>query len=162
ARAVLDLGIGKERSEPLAIPPEIDEQEFLLAGAGNTGNRHVHLVAQVAERTRRSDALVGACCLGVQLAQLVIGWDHGAPNGQQDMGDRQCGHGGFPLCRGGNTHPDDGTTEISRSTRTFLGRYDAPTYSAKCWPVSVDGDATRSAGVPSKTIRPPSWPAPGP
>jgi len=28
--------------------------------------------------------------------------------------------------------------------------------------VSVDRPSTRSAGVPSKTIRPPSWPAPGP
>ena len=37
-----------------------------------------------------------------------------------------------------------------------------PTYAARCWPVSVERAATRSAGVPSKTIRPPSWPAPGP
>ena len=29
-------------------------------------------------------------------------------------------------------------------------------------PVSVEWEATRSDGVPSKTTRPPSWPAPGP
>lgn len=33
---------------------------------------------------------------------------------------------------------------------------------ARCAPVSVAREATSSAGVPSKTIRPPSWPAPGP
>ena len=38
----------------------------------------------------------------------------------------------------------------------------APTYAARCSPVRVEPSATRSAGVPSKTIRPPSWPAPGP
>jgi hypothetical protein len=38
----------------------------------------------------------------------------------------------------------------------------APTYSARCSPVRVERAATRSAGVPSKTIRPPSCPAPGP
>jgi superfamily I DNA/RNA helicase len=37
-----------------------------------------------------------------------------------------------------------------------------PTYAPRCSPVSVERVATRSAGVPSKTIRPPSWPAPGP
>src|SRR4051812_35380715 len=40
--------------------------------------------------------------------------------------------------------------------------YQAPTYAARCSPVSVERPATRSAGVPSKTIWPPSWPAPGP
>ena len=37
-----------------------------------------------------------------------------------------------------------------------------PTNAAKCSPVSVDRPATRSAGVPSNTTRPPSCPAPGP
>ena len=37
-----------------------------------------------------------------------------------------------------------------------------PTYAARCCPVRVERSATSSAGVPSKTIRPPSWPAPGP
>jgi hypothetical protein len=32
----------------------------------------------------------------------------------------------------------------------------APTYSARCSPVRVERSATRSAGVPSKTIFPPS------
>ena len=44
--------------------------------------------------------------------------------------------------------------------RTAFGR--PPTNAARCSPVSVDFAATRSAGVPSNTIRPPSWPAPGP
>ena len=35
-------------------------------------------------------------------------------------------------------------------------------YSARCSPVRVERSATRSLGVPSKTTRPPSWPAPGP
>src|SRR5690606_15328 len=38
----------------------------------------------------------------------------------------------------------------------------APTYAARCWPVSVERLATSSAGVPWKTIRPPLWPAPDP
>src|SRR5690606_18709975 len=38
----------------------------------------------------------------------------------------------------------------------------APTYAARCSPVRVERAATRSAGVPSKTIWPPSCPAPGP
>ena len=37
-----------------------------------------------------------------------------------------------------------------------------PTYAARCSPVRVERAATRSAGVPSKTTWPPSWPAPGP
>ena len=37
-----------------------------------------------------------------------------------------------------------------------------PTWAARCSPVSVEPSATRSAGVPSNTTRPPSWPAPGP
>src|SRR6266487_6676127 len=37
-----------------------------------------------------------------------------------------------------------------------------PAYAARCSPVRVERAATTSAGVPSKTIRPPSWPAPGP
>ncbi len=36
-----------------------------------------------------------------------------------------------------------------------------PTYAARCSPVRVERAATRSAGVPSKTIRPPSWPGAG-
>ena len=35
-------------------------------------------------------------------------------------------------------------------------------YAARCSPVSVERDATSSAGVPSNTTWPPSWPAPGP
>ena len=37
-----------------------------------------------------------------------------------------------------------------------------PTYAARCSPVRVERAATSCAGVPSNTIRPPSWPAPGP
>jgi len=45
---------------------------------------------------------------------------------------------------------------------TGEGFYAKPTYSARCWPVRVERAATKSAGVPSNTTRPPSWPAPGP
>jgi hypothetical protein len=41
-------------------------------------------------------------------------------------------------------------------------RYDSRVAAARCSPVRVERVATRSAGVPSKTIVPPSWPAPGP
>src|SRR2546423_62401 len=36
------------------------------------------------------------------------------------------------------------------------------TEAAGCWRVRVARAAARSGGVPSKTIGPPSWPAPGP
>ncbi len=57
---------------------------------------------------------------------------------------------------------------LSRRTgcvRRYRGgrpRDQTPTYAARCSPVRVERAATRSAGVPSKVIRPPSWPAPGP
>lgn len=41
-------------------------------------------------------------------------------------------------------------------TRGSEGRYQVPTYSARCWPVSVERAATSARGVPSKTIFPPS------
>jgi|HubBroStandDraft_3_1064219.scaffolds.fasta_scaffold75921_2 hypothetical protein len=49
--------------------------------------------------------------------------------------------------------------QCPRSRQT--GRH-ASTYAARCSPVRVERASTRSAGVPSKTTRPPSWPAPGP
>ncbi len=49
---------------------------------------------------------------------------------------------------------------IEESAETQLGQL--PTYVARCSPVRVERAATRSPGVPSKMIRPPSWPAPGP
>ena len=47
------------------------------------------------------------------------------------------------------------------ASRCSPGRQ-AATYAARCSPVTVERAATRSAGEPSKTTRPPSWPAPGP
>ena len=49
---------------------------------------------------------------------------------------------------------------VPQRDRTAFGR--RPTKAARCSPVSVDAVATRSAGVPSNTIRPPSWPGAGP
>ena len=56
-----------------------------------------------------------------------------------------------------------GRTVFAQRDRRDLAAFGVlPTNAARCSPVSVDLAATRSAGVPSNTIRPPSWPAPGP
>ena len=49
---------------------------------------------------------------------------------------------------------------FAQRDRTAFGRI--PTNAARCSPVNGDLAATRSAGVPSNTIRPPSCTAPGP
>jgi len=64
--------------------------------------------------------------------------------------------GMLPIEAGTYRRTADSTRQVVRV------RGQAPTYSARNCPVSVDRSAMRSAGVPSKTTRPPSCPAPGP
>ncbi|XQE83745.1 hypothetical protein ACN24L_03540 [Streptomyces microflavus] len=53
------------------------------------------------------------------------------------------------------TRRSRGRRKTSPRPRTLLPA-SAPTYAARCSPVRVERSATRSAGVPSKTIRPPA------
>lgn len=58
---------------------------------------------------------------------------------------------------GDGSEVDGAIALVGRSAGEFQATgVAAPTYSARCRPVSVFGAATRSAGGPWKTIRPPS------
>jgi hypothetical protein len=65
-------------------------------------------------------------------------------------GDRICAMTRF----GNGVLPWFGLPGHSQAASQGIGQ--VPAYTARCWPVRVERAATRSAGVPSKTTRPPS------
>src|SRR5690606_37096133 len=84
-----------------------------------------------------------------------------------DHGEAEVGEEGDRLFEVANSDADvlkfDGHADhASQQVRQRAVSPYAPTYAARCSPVSVDLSATNCAGVPSNTTRPPSCPAPGP
>src|SRR5262245_51616044 len=132
---------------------------------------------QAAHRDQQSEcALAGGDSHGYRQADRQSGPDHALPG---DRGAAEPGHLNQPGRHDGVAHLGSLANadhrvllpaQVSENARalTKLGGARAgvqasrPPYAARGPPVSVERAPTRSVGVPSKTILPPSCPAPGP
>lgn len=164
-------GAGREERRQRHPPPEFDTG---LPAASRTEHRDTHDQGKCTESNRwvRSRRVApNRCSLGGLAPAIgnvgvhVMEESEGEERDQKQEGNHPSPLPGALHRGGAHVKTDRGSSTIDYDHSNhdeWEVAFVQPTYSARCRPVRVELDATRSAGVPSNTIRPPSCPAPGP